>query len=315
MVGSGAFSLFKTQVGDADDKLMPKFRRIAQWLMICYFFLSMLALIAYMLVGMPFFDAVCWMFATVSTGGFVVHSKWLTDPGCQIVSVVVMFAAATSFNLHFKALRQGSLRVYPEDKEWCWWVMVTLASLFIIWLEGAWFGVRESFNHTIFQVMSLVSSTGYLVPHEWHLGRHLIVTLVILGYIGGCSGSTSSGVKWGRIYMIKELISGAYAGLLAPHLVLKNRPRLQLITLILAYVVLLFFTVFAASFILAMSGIDSSDAFDLSWTSTTNLGAVLGQALMRCTDFQLTVLTAAMLIGRVECVTFFIIFLRRFWVR
>lgn len=316
MIGSGAFTLFKSQIsGNSNEKLMPKFRRIAQWLMMCYLVLSILTLVAYIAVGMPLFDAICWMFATVSTGGFVVQSRWLNDTSCQMVSVAAMFFAATSFNLHFRALSMRSLSVYYKDSEWCWWVAAIVLSVFLLWLDSVWFSSKEPIYIMLFQVMSLLSSTGYLVPHEWHLGRHMLMILIILGYIGGCSGSTSSGIKWGRIHMIKELISGAYASLLHPHLILKSRPRSELIALVLAYVVLLFFTVFISSLVLVLTGLRSANAFDLSWTATTNLGAILGQSLMQCSEFQLSVLTVAMLVGRVECVTFFIVFMRRFWTR
>ena len=92
MVGSGAFDLFRSQVQSSSQqmKLLPRFREVAQWLMICYLAISVVSLIAFVSIGMPLFDAVCWMFATVSTGGFVIHDYWLRYPSCQLVSIAVM---------------------------------------------------------------------------------------------------------------------------------------------------------------------------------------------------------------------------------
>ncbi len=317
MAGSGALAFFRSQVQGSviDDKFMPRFRDVANWLLGLYLIITVCACGAYMAVGMPVFDALCFTFSTISTGGFVFESDWLYHPGCQWVSTVVMLISATGFKLHFLALKQKSLKYYFENDEFKqWWWAIAVVCL-IVWLDYELHHSGKSFLPLIFQVVSLMSSTGYMLKSGWTLDKLMLVCLIILGYVGGCSGSTSSGIKWERIAVVRKVMVDALHRILHPHQVIGDHPRTRIIPQVLAYFILLFCTVCVVSLLFYSSGLSMAQSVSVAWATTTNLGATIDVHFHLFNALQAQIATWAMLIGRVECITFYIVFMRQFWWR
>lgn len=226
-VGAGARFLFSNessaQVGELDSRVRVGVMRIFQF----YLVFSGACAAAYLLAGMDLYDAVCHMFTTVSTGGFSTYSDSVAafdSPAIEWASIVFMMIGGTSFIFMLKFVSRDWENIRVNTEVYGYYFILILATFFVAYvlyesLETT--GVEETLRTAMFQVVSIMTTTGYATVdfNQWLPVTHSI--LVVLMIIGGCSGSTSAGIKVIRFILALKMIVQNVEKAFRPH-VLRN---------------------------------------------------------------------------------------------
>ncbi len=210
-LGIGGMQLFRAEVpGPVPERLQPRITQTAKLLWYVYAGLTLGQIALYLIGGMPAFDAVAHSLSTLSTGGFSPRNASIgafESPFIQYVTVAFMYLAGVNFALHYKALA-GDLRAYSRDPRWRFYlkilVVATLAILLFVLLQGSYanLGFERAFRDSLFQTVSIGTTTGFVTrDYElWGLAPQLV--LVALMFVGGMAGSTAGGIKAMRVHVL-----------------------------------------------------------------------------------------------------------------
>ncbi|MDD3813629.1 MAG: TrkH family potassium uptake protein [Desulfocapsaceae bacterium] len=208
LLGIGGMQLFQAEMpGPTKDRLAPRIQDTARILWSVYVLLTVVEIVLLMLGGVDFFDAMCHSFATLATGGFSNHSLSIAAYNSAYVEGVViffMFLAGVNFSLHFHFLR-GRLNAFWQNEEFRLYLGLIIGSTILIMVANFFSGTVTSFGRNLrdvlFQVVSIITTTGFGTA-DFELWPPVCkVMLVALMFIGGCSGSTSGGIKVVRVLL------------------------------------------------------------------------------------------------------------------
>ena len=280
-----------------------------------------------MLVGMKVDDAVIHAMTTVATGGFSTKdaslayfdSFWVDG-----VATIFMIAGSIPFILFVQAAQGNSKALYRNSQ-----VRVFLSLLFVLTLIGWWLHPEKDnpllgFFHSLLNVTSLVTGTGYTTTDYSSWGYSSQIFFFLIMFIGGCAGSTSCGIKIFRFQILYQTVKQHIKRTLQPNGIFIMRYNNRVLKDEVAAAVMNFFFLFAAIFfivsiLLNMTGLDFMAATSAAATSLANVGPGMGDVIgpagnfKSLSDVQKWILTAAMLIGRLELLTVLVLFLPRFW--
>ncbi len=210
LFGVGVLQLYRGEVpGPTPDRLVPKIGQTAKLLWGVYAVLSVVQLLLLWLGGMSWFDAALHTFTTMATGGFSPRAASIgayDSVYIETVVIVFMLLAGTNFSLHFAAA-QGRFRVYWRDPEWRFYLRVVVVSTFILTLflaARSVFPVPQALRHSLFQVVSLMTTTGFASVdfEQWPIFAQF--ALLLLFFFGGCAGSTGGSIKHMRIILLAK---------------------------------------------------------------------------------------------------------------
>ncbi len=328
-LGMGGMQLYKAEVpGPSPDKLTPRLKDTAAILWEVYLLMTVAQILCLLPGDMNLFEAVCHTFASVATGGFSTRNASLGAYGAysQWVCIVFMFLAGANFALHFKLLR-GEYGVFRMDGEFRFYAALVALSTLIIFIQrlGYETGVESALRTAAFQVVSIVTTTGFATA-DFELWAPLSqLVLVLLMFIGGCAGSTGGGVKCMRILLFGKQLYHEIFSLVHPHAVHhlklnKTTVPASVITGCFSFVAL-FLLLWMLSFLaLAALGIDAVTACTATLTCLSNVGPGFGMVgpmenFMHLPYTAKWVLCADMLLGRLELFTLFILCVPEFWRR
>ena len=331
LLGVGGVQLFKVEVpGPVPDKLKPRVQETAKSLWLVYLGVTAVEVILLMFGGMTFFDALCHSFTTMATGGFSTKNTSISHFNSAYVEYVIilfMFLAGVNFALHWKIITNPKRLSYFRDGEFKFYgLMVLLVTVFL----AARIALNvEDLSHKIirdslFQVVSILTTTGFSTADYLLWGPFAQLSLLLLMFIGGCAGSTSGGMKIGRIMVVIKYSLSEIKRLLHPRAVIPVRIGRQMISeevirntlgFVLFYVSI-FVTV---SVILTVLGLDLESAFGATAASIGNIGPGLGSVGPVANYAHLPalakwLLTFCMLLGRLEIFTV-MVFLNTFFSR
>lgn len=196
---AGRELFFAEAAGPTDEKLTPQLRHTAIALWRIYVGLTVAQIVALSLAGMPLFDAVCNAFATLAAGGFSPHP--LSIAGYQSTAIdwiviVFMFIAGANFGLQYRAVR-GSRNALAQDEEFLAYsaVVVVAAALLAVVLARDGMSISDAIRHGAFQVLSILTTTGFASVDFQLWSDQAKVVLFLLMFIGGCAGSAAGGPK------------------------------------------------------------------------------------------------------------------------
>jgi trk system potassium uptake protein TrkH len=205
-IGRGAYQLYRAEApGPAAERLRPRMKETAKTLWTVYFLLSMAETILLMAGDMPLFDALCHTFGTMATGGFSTKSVSMAAYGGYIQWIVIlfMFLAGCNFMLHYQVLR-GKVGSYFRNEEFRVYLALVLVCVpvftLVLGITGRGFD-EQVLRQAGFQVVSILTTTGYTTADFNLWPAFLKITLIMLMFIGGCAGSTGGGMKVIRIYV------------------------------------------------------------------------------------------------------------------
>ncbi|PXF61224.1 MAG: potassium transporter [Candidatus Methanogaster sp.] len=318
--------LFRAEVPDPiGDKLSPRLSQTAKILWSVYVGLSAVEVFALWLSGMTVYDALCTSFSTMSTGGFSPHSESIAFFHSSLIECIViffMFVAGANFALHYWVLRGGADHLF-RDSEFRLYTCITFcATLLIALVLWGTYGF-DSIRLGLFQVVSIVTTTGFATADfdTWpNTGR---MALFLLLFVGGCAGSTGGGAKVVRLLL---LIKYGYSELfrsLHPKAILPIRLGRQLVPqgvmeAVLSFFILYIFIFAVASLILSIIGMDVVSATSAAATTLGNVGPgfnTVGPAANFSGVHPIGKLVSVlcMWIGRLEIFTVLVLLIPDFW--
>lgn len=327
MLQIGGMQLFKIEAFDTAEKIMPRATQISGSLTLVFAFITFLCAIAYLAAGMAIDDAVIHAMTTVATGGFSTKDASLAHFDSFLIdgiATVFMVAGSVPFILYVQAVR-GQPRALVRNSQ----VRVFFSLLIFLTLVG-WYLHPEpenpllGFFHSMLNVTSLVTGTGYTTTDYSAWGPASQVFFFMIMFIGGCAGSTSCGIKIFRFQILFETLKQHVKRTLQPNGIFIMRYNHKILHDDVSAAVMNFFFLFAAIFavvaiLLNLSGLDMITAASAAATALANVGPGMGETIgpvgnfKSLSDLQKWILTFAMLIGRLELLTVLVLFIPRFW--
>lgn len=331
ILGIGGMQLFVAESpGISPDKLKPRIRETAIRLWLIYVVLTGTELILLKLGGMSFFDALNHSLTTMATGGFSTKNNSIAfwdSPFIHYVIVIFMFLAGTNFTLTYFGLH-GKVRKIWKNEEFRFYsisilIMSVLAGIFIFLSTD--FGVEESFRNSIFSIVTIVSTTGYVTVDYTSWNTYLTMFFFMLMFIGASAGSTAGGVKIVRhVILVKNSIL-ELKRLLHPNAVLPVRFNKKPVTKDITFNVLAFMIIYimvfaVGSVIMSYFGVDHTTALGSVATSMGNIGPGIGSVGPVYNFAHIPLggkwfLSFLMLLGRLELFTVLILFTPYFWTK
>ena len=329
LFGVGVLQLYRGEVpGPTPDRLVPKIGQTAKLLWGVYVILSACQILLLWLGDMSLYDAALHTFTTMATGGFSPRAASIgayNSVYIEAVVIVFMLLAGTNFSLHFAAV-QGRFRVYWRDPEWRFYLGVVLVVTLVLTLflaARSIFPFATALRHSLFQVVSLTTTTGFASNdfEQWPIFAQF--TLLLLFFFGGCAGSTGGAIKHMRIILLVKHAYWQLYRLLHPRAVASLRLGEQNISGDVLIVVQAFFVLYMACFAMATLGltlcdIDIVSAFSAAASALGNIGPGLGEVgpyddyagLPHAAKW---LLSACMLLGRLEFSALLVMCLPAFW--
>lgn len=324
---AGRQLFFAETPGPTEEKLTPQVRRTAAVLWRLYLGLSLAEVAALTLVGMPLYDAVCNTMATLAAGGFSPHPGSIAgygNPTAEWIIAGFMFLAGASFALQYRVLR-GRPSALLRDDEFRAYVAVLVAfgglAAWFLWRAGL--GAPAAIRHGLFNVISIVTTTGFASMDFQNWGEQAKAVLLAAMFVGGCAGSAGGGPKVVRLLLVARFTLAELRRVLHPRALLpvKLNGRVvpeDVIRDVLAFVAC-YFAVFAICVLVVVSlGADLVTGITASIATLGNIGPGFNLVGPMSHYGQLhpvsrLVLTAAMWLGRLEVVTVLAIMRPEVW--
>ncbi|AEH45835.1 cation transporter [Thermodesulfatator indicus DSM 15286] len=330
LLGIGGMQLYQAEMpGLTKDKLAPRIQDTARILWGVYSFFTVFEVLLLLAGGLDLYEALCHAFTTMATGGFSTRTASVAAFDSAYLDYVItffMFVAGMNFSLHYRFLK-GDLGAYFKSEEFRFYLLIGMAAVFICmffnYIYGTYSDPSLNFRYSLFQVWSVMTTTGYGTADFdlWHPACRYL--LLILMFFGGMAGSTGGGVKQIRFLILFKFIRFQFRKLIHPKAVEiiryeDKKIAESIIQAILGFMALygLFFVV--ASLLVCAQGIDLITATSAVAATLNNIGPGLAkvgptQNFGWMPDFSKLVLTFCMLAGRLELYTVAILFSRSYW--
>lgn len=328
----GGISYFRLESSDIGEKPFDRFSSFAMALLSIYAALTLACAIAYAAAGMSAFDAINHALTTLATAGFSTHDTSMGFYGANVailwIGTIFMFIGALPFSIlilfilrgHFDALRDPQIRVFAA-----YTVLFVLAVAIYLRVSSdrSFF---DALTHAAFNFVSIITTTGYATEDYGTWGPFALAAAFVAMFLGGCSGSTTGGIKAYRFLILFELIANGLRHLVYPNMVLTvrygDRPVADELQRAVVLYISAFFVIWAViTIILASTGLDLVSALTSALTALTNVGPGLGPIVgpegnfSSLENFAKWVMALAMLLGRLEILTVIVIFSPVFWRR
>ncbi|MEY3035459.1 MAG: hypothetical protein RLZ34_69 [Pseudomonadota bacterium] len=332
LLGLGGLQLYRAETPGPmkDAKLTPRIAETARGLWGVYVLLSVACLLAYRWAGMDWADAFMHMSTTVSLGGFSSHDAsfaYWDSWRIEAVAVTFMLLAGVSFARYFVMWRTRSLRSLLADVEVRWYVLVLLGSVALLTLllmldavETDWL---EALRHVMFQVVSLATTTGYASVNYAMWPAFAPVLLLLLGCFVSCAGSTGGGIKMVRVILLakqamRELVRTVHPRVINPVKLGQTPVANGVLVAVLAFMLIYGASMLGLSLLMLWTGLDFVTAFSAVVALLNNIGPGLGLVgpinhYGVLTDAQTWLGSFAMMLGRLELLSVWVLLTRAFW--
>lgn len=342
LLGIGGMQLFAAEApGPGGDKLHPRITDTAKRLWFIYVGYTLAETLLLWAAGMTFFDAINHSLSTLSTGGFSTKNAsiayWNSQPLIQYIIIVFMFLAGSNFVLSYFAFKGKFQKIFKDEefKLYSFFIigLTLVAAGFIYFFANhetasiqdpmVWGSLEYSLRHSLFQVLAVVTTTGFVSADFTTWIPFLTIFFFGLMFLGGSAGSTAGGIKVVRhLIMIKNGIM-EFKRTLHPSAILPVRYNNKAIQQPIVFNVLAFFILYMLSFIVgvlvfSLLGLDFETSLGGAASTLGNVGPALGDLgpvqnygwLPSGAKWWASFL---MLIGRLELFTVLILFTPFFW--
>lgn len=328
ILGIGGMQLFRMESSDRSEKVFPRAQQLALALGGIYLLLTFLCAVGYWLAGMSGFEAIVHAMATLATGGFSTSDASIghfDSLAVEIVAMVFMLFGSLPFSMYIVLMIRHRL---PRIDEQVRLFAVVIAGSIIaltLWrvLQGG-DAPGQALRQVSFSVISVITTTGFATAdyNEWGSFAH--VMFLILTITGSCTGSTAGGLKIFRLYIMLRLLRTTMHRLLRPHAVKPAtyggyRLDAEVPVSVIAFVATYMGTLALLTLLLSLTGLDMVSSLSGSATALSNVGPGLGSVIGPAGNFQglpdaaKWLLSAGMLLGRLEFYTLLLLFIPAFW--
>ena len=327
----GGMQLFKISSNDNAEKILPKSKEVSLRLIIIYSSLTFVCAVFYKLFGMNYFDSLTHSMTTIATGGFSNYNNSIGHFNSALIettAIIFIILGSIPFISYIKYLN-GDKKIFYKDAQINFFLKTVIISVVIIFIFLL-FNYSESglllFRHVIFNVVSILTGTGYVTTNYSDWGGFPLIFFLILMFIGGCAGSTACGLKIFRIHILYKFFVMQLKKYIYPRgvFVLKYGDNLlndKFISSIISFVFLYLIIFFIITTLLSISGLDFVTAISGAATSISNVGPGLGGMIgpngnfSLLPDFSKWILSAGMILGRLELFAIIVLFIPSFWRR
>ena len=325
----GGMQFFKSEGFDTMGKVMPRAGQIAAEMSELYLFITLACALCYAALGMNGFDAVMHALTTCSTGGFGRYDEsfGVFIGGPQVVATVFMILASLPFVRMLQFAHGNPAPLWRDSQVRVYLGVIATVSGMILAYEALWMGVGPSpglAREVVFNVVTIISGTGFASVDVTQWGHLPFVLLILVGLVGGCTGSTVCSIKVFRYQVLFQALRGQLAQMQSPSRVLTLRLQGRRLDAEVINSVMALFTMFVLTFGvlivgLALTGLHPRTALTAAWTSIANVGPVWGPEVTRngsVAEFPALsrwLMIVGMYLGRLELITVFVVLMPRFW--
>ena len=327
----GGMQLFQTESSDKSDKALPRIRQNAMAIGYIYLFLVAWCTLTYWFCGMSGFDAINHAMTTISTAGLSTHDAsfaYFKNPMLEWAGTFFMILGALPFVLYIR-MGKGEWKAVLHNSQVRAFLKFLLAAILLItfWMMMAhdrpFF---ESLRTVSFNVVSIVTTTGYMSEDYSLWGPFALVAFLALTFVGGCTGSTAGGTKIMRFQILWSIFKRQMFRLVHPHGVFpityeNRRVSEDVMFSVIVYVISLFMSIAVFSLLLGLLGIDLITSITGAASSIMNVGPGLGNMIGPAGNFAPLpdaakwILSFGMLMGRLELLTLLVLFSPYLWRR
>lgn len=329
LLGTGGMQLFKAEVPEINvDKLRPRIIDTAKALWIIYIVLTVTDASLLFTAGMDLYDSICHAFTTMATGGFSTKNAsiaYFRNPSIEYITSIFMLFAGVNYSLYFYVFKGDFLRLWRSN-EFRFYISVTIISVLLIaaflW-KNSYNSITDSLRYSLFQVASIMTTTGYATADYEQWAPFAQVLLILLMFFGGMIGSTGGGIKQIRILlMIKQGFREMYQ-LIHPRAItaVKIDEKFldkEILGSIWGFVFLFLGICTIATIAMAATGLDIITSSTTVISAMSNVGPAFGIAgpsenFASIPIIGKWILIFCMFTGRLEIYTVLILFIPQFW--
>lgn len=315
--------------GPTEDKFTPRIRNTASALWKVYIGLTIAAIILLTLAGMPLFDSICNSFSTLSAGGFSPNPDSIMGYHSKLITWIIIFFmlfSGASFSLQYKTVIKRDLKLLFKSEEFRWYIGMVLfmSALICMALMHHNHGFYTSITDSIYQVISIATTTGSVSVDYTGWEYTPKVLLYVVMFMGACSSSAGGGIKFTRWILIFKYMKNSLTKVLHPNAVINikidnNIVPNEVISQIVVFVFGYFFIFGLSAIIITILEHNLTIGLSSSIASIGNVGPAMGpvigpmgsyDSLRISTKF---ILVANMIIGRLELIPFLVLLQRDFW--
>ncbi|QOP44821.1 TrkH family potassium uptake protein [Sulfurimonas paralvinellae] len=325
---TGSLSLFKAEsTGVQLEKLTPKIKDTALSLWLVYFVLTFVDMLFLKFFGMSWFDALNHAFSTISTGGFSTKNSsmgYFTQDGIIWTTTIFMLLAGINFLAHLKLYHKDVSGYKSEEVRWYLFIFLALSlALSLVHMDISGDGFYDALKHSSFTIASVMTTTGFATI-DYGSWSHLAIAIIFVGLLmGGNAGSTAGGIKIIRHVIIFKTLASELRRILHPNTIisvfvdgLKQKERILSSTF--GFFTLFMITVAVVTIYIYARGYDAMSAISGAFALVGNVGpgfSLVGPSdnFGFFSDFDKLFFSLAMIIGRLECYTVFVLLSSSFW--
>jgi len=330
LLNIGGMQLFRMESSDTAEKILPKTREITLIISIIYLALTFTCGISYWAVGMNIFDSIAHSMTTIATGGFSTYSGSIghfQNPRIEIISIIFIILGSIPFIAYLKFVK-GDKKIFFKDAQIKGLIYILIISILLMFLylmlSNKEYSFSENLRISTFNVVSVLSGTGYVTADFSSWGNFPLIFFLFLMFIGGCAGSTTCGIKIFRFQILSHFIINQIKKLVYPHGVFSikyNNEKINdtFIYSIITFIFLYFFIFFILAALLSVNGLDFITAISGSASAIANVGPGLGNVIgpngnfSDLPNFSKLSLSLGMLLGRLELFAVLVLFFPSFW--
>lgn len=332
MLGIGGMQLLKAETPGPmrDDKLTPRIGHAIRATIVIYVALNAACAVGYWAAGMTWFDAIGHAYATVATSGFSTHDAsfgYFNSPLIEFIAIIFMLLGSLNFTIHFIAWRKLDISQYWKDIQGRVFIYIVIVLSGICTAVLMWEGTHPDFfsalRHGTFHLVSVMTTTGFVIE-DYSLWPSFLPVLVLgSSFIGGCVGSTTGGMRVIRFILLYKQAIREITRLIHPNAVLtvkigQKKVSEEISHAVWGFVFLYMSSYIFLSFALMATGVNIVTAFSGIAACLNLMGPGLDQVSMSfksISDAGLWISTFAMLLGRLEVFTIFVLLTPSFWRR
>ena len=330
LLNVGGMQLFRMESSDTTEKILPRTREETIIISAIYLTLTFACGAAYWLVGMNIFDSIAHSMTTIATGGFSTYSSsigYFQNPKIEIIAIIFIVLGSIPFIAYIKFVK-GDQKIFFKDVQirgliYIFIVSILLMLLYLL-LSNKEYSFAENLRISTFNVVSILSGTGYVTSDFSLWGKFPLIFFLFLMFIGGCAGSTTCGIKIFRFQILGLFILNQIKKLIYPHGIFPmkyNNEKISnpFIYSIMTFIFLYFFIFFILAALLSLDGLDFVTALSGSASAISNVGPGLGDVIgpngnfSDLPNFSKLSLSLGMLLGRLELFAVLVLFFPSFW--
>ena len=315
---------------DNTEKILPRTIEVATIIISTYIVLTLLCCFFYWAFGMTIFDSVSHAMTTIATGGFSTHNDsigFFKNPNIEIVASIFIILGSIPFISYLK-FAQGNKKIFFQDVQIRGLIYLLAISIIIMFTYLLFInyetGLADKIRISSFNVISILSGTGYVTDDFGLWGKFSLIFFLILMFIGGCAGSTACGIKIFRLQMLLIFLKNQIKKLISPNSVIITKYNNQkisdnFINSVIIFIFTFLFIFLIIAMLLSISGLDFITSISGAASSISNVGPGLGDIIgpngnyKNIPDISKWILSFGMLLGRLELFAVLVLFFPSFW--